>query len=195
MEFAYVIECSATAGSGVTPGTPVFYVGYSKDAVSGPATRIYQHFSAQGSKWTQVNPPKRVVSVQEGGKLLETAVYASYVAKYGWKCVRGASWCSVEQNTAPGFVDRVEKYSSNRQEDTVTACSSRKRHAPMPGTRVGTFQLGDNYAPLECRSLATCEHSCISESEEPGERVETNFRPSASQSVPEDHCLIVHGSA
>ena len=191
MEFVYVLQCTASKGSGVTPGQDVYYVGYTKDL---PA-RIYAHFCAgRGSRWTIMNPPNKIVCVQAGDKNMETALFAQYCAIYGHARVRGAAWCSVD-GAPPSFIDRVEKYPLPCQEDSVTACSSRKCHTAVPSGGVSRFKLGQDYAPLESRSLAGSEDSCVAQSEEFGERIEPNFRPTASQSVLEDHGLIVHGYA
>ena len=161
-EFVYVLECKASEDCpGVSPGTPVYYVGYSKDNSSGPVTRIYQHFMAQGSKWTQLNKRRKVVSVQLGDKLIETSVYAQNCALYGWQRVRGSSWCQDHMNK-PAFVEKVEKY---LEKDLVSASSSGKGHTPVFTRGILSMELMDDHTMSQCRSLRRHEDPAVAQAE------------------------------
>jgi predicted GIY-YIG superfamily endonuclease len=67
------------------------YVGYTEN----PSGRISQHFSGNGSKWTQKHQPVSVNSIQEVSsvayaKKLETIIYHKMKDYHGGSKVRGA---------------------------------------------------------------------------------------------------------
>lgn len=67
------------------------YVGYTEN----PSERISQHFSGNGSKWTQKHKPVSVNSIQEVSsvayaKKLETIIYHKMKDYHGGSKVRGA---------------------------------------------------------------------------------------------------------
>ena len=61
-----------------------YYVGHSKDL----PTRIAQHFLGEGSNWTKLYKPLRVLSVTPGSRDLETATFAALCVQKGWAPVR-----------------------------------------------------------------------------------------------------------
>ena len=93
----YVLECSPREEEGAS--FPTFYVGYTENLTK----RIAQHFLGAGSAWTKKFKPLRVLSVQEGGKKLETAVTVQMMITHGWKNVRGSGWSSVVMEIPPSF--------------------------------------------------------------------------------------------
>ena len=67
------------------------YVGYTEN----PATRLSQHFSGNGAKWTQKHQPISVNSIQKVSsvryaKNLETIIYNKMKNYHGGAKVRGA---------------------------------------------------------------------------------------------------------
>jgi predicted GIY-YIG superfamily endonuclease len=67
------------------------YVGFTQD----PLTRISQHFSGNGAKWTQKHQPISVNSIQKVSsvtyaKKLETIIYLKMKNYHGSAKVRGA---------------------------------------------------------------------------------------------------------
>ncbi|MGZ7067611.1 MAG: GIY-YIG nuclease family protein [Methanobacterium sp.] len=79
----YVIKCE----------NDKYYVGYSTKLFE----RINQHFMGEGSKWTQLHKPIRVVFVRELGideipTVIERQVTNEYIKKYGEYNVRGAGF-------------------------------------------------------------------------------------------------------
>jgi predicted GIY-YIG superfamily endonuclease len=67
------------------------YVGYTEN----PATRLSQHFSGNGAKWTQKHQPISVNSIQKVSsvryaKKLETIIYYEMKNYHGGAKVRGA---------------------------------------------------------------------------------------------------------
>ncbi len=67
-----------------------FYVGHSMDV----DTRVAEHFLGRGAAWTRLHAPLHVLSVQPGDESLENAQTFAFMAKYGWRNVRGGKWSS-----------------------------------------------------------------------------------------------------
>lgn len=78
-----------------------YYVGFTRDL----ELRIHQHCQAGGSEWCIENRPISVLSVQEGNENLEIAQTALMMSLYGWENVRGASYCKVNMNRPPPFME------------------------------------------------------------------------------------------
>ena len=80
---------------------PNWYVGQTNDI---PA-RIQEHWTGQGSKWTQAYPPISVVECTEipNGDAMgfEIAKFTEYALKYSWQRVRGGSFTRVDSGPPP----------------------------------------------------------------------------------------------
>lgn len=75
-----------------------WYVGYTHNLNS----RISQHMSGNGSRWTQLHKYKKIKKVvYPGSKLIERELTLKYMKKYGWENVRGAGWCVCEMKSCP----------------------------------------------------------------------------------------------
>ena len=90
--WVYVLECQ----------NGKLYVGYTANT----SRRIAEHFLGLGSMWTKKYKPVRVISRQEGGKPLETAITAQMMVQKGYQNVRGAGFCKVEMNE-PEFLQQA----------------------------------------------------------------------------------------
>ena len=75
-----------------------YYVGWSSD----PSTRIAEHFLGRGGAiWTKLHTPVRVLSVTPGGQELEDPTTILTMCQYGWRRVRGGSWCWPDMTAMP----------------------------------------------------------------------------------------------
>ena len=61
--------------------------------------RISQHFNGQGSKWTKLYKPLHILEVSD--KETEKDLTLRLMTEYGWKNVRGGSWCAVNLTYNP----------------------------------------------------------------------------------------------
>lgn len=69
-----------------------YYVGKTIDL----ASRLRQHFSGNGSAWTQLHPPVKLLRVFENvAASREDEITMQYMAEFGWQNVRGGSYCDV----------------------------------------------------------------------------------------------------
>lgn len=75
-----------------------WYIGYT-DRKNGD--RFQEHFSGNGSKWTQLYKPIQVMEWREGTLEEENKITLEYMEKYGWWNVRGGSYCQVEMTKPP----------------------------------------------------------------------------------------------
>lgn len=75
-----------------------WYVGYT-DRKDGE--RFTEHFTGNGSKWTQLYKPVEVMEWRNGTLKDENKVTLEYMQKYGWWNVRGGSYCNVEMSKPP----------------------------------------------------------------------------------------------
>ncbi|ARF11227.1 hypothetical protein Klosneuvirus_1_84 [Klosneuvirus KNV1] len=75
-----------------------WYVGYT-DRMDGE--RFTEHFTGNGSKWTQIYKPVEVMEWRDGTLEDENKVTLEYMQKYGWWNVRGGSYCNVEMSKPP----------------------------------------------------------------------------------------------
>lgn len=75
-----------------------WYVGYT-DRKDGE--RFTEHFTGQGSKWTQLYKPVEVMEWRDGTLEDENKVTLEYMQKYGWWNVRGGSYCNIEMSKPP----------------------------------------------------------------------------------------------
>ena len=114
-----------------------YYVGYTDDV----PRRIAEHFMARGAHWTRTHPPVKVLEVVPGNKELENATTIALMCKYGWRNVRGGTWCSVEMRsmpTPPGTSPGAETAAGDprrrgtRMSARITSSTCRKT---TPGTR------------------------------------------------------------
>ena len=87
--------------------------------------RICQHFTGNGSLWTKKYKPLHVVSCQEGGKALESAVTASLVATKGFQNVRGAGYCQVEMQE-PDWVLQAKDYQAWKSKPKVSSVGAQQ---------------------------------------------------------------------
>ena len=74
-----------------------FYVGWSSD----PCVRIAEHVTGRGALWTKLHPPLRVLSITPGGIELEDPTTILTMCQYGWRRVRGGSWCNPDMTAMP----------------------------------------------------------------------------------------------
>ncbi|ARF11873.1 hypothetical protein Klosneuvirus_3_8 [Klosneuvirus KNV1] len=75
-----------------------WYVGYT-DRKDGE--RFTEHFTGNGSKWTQLYKPVQVMEWRKGTLEDENTVTLEFMEKYGWWNVRGGSYCNVEMSKPP----------------------------------------------------------------------------------------------
>jgi predicted GIY-YIG superfamily endonuclease len=68
-----------------------YYVGYSLLYKH----RIEKHFAGEGSSWTRLHKPVKVLEVVDGDKDTEREVTLRYMREYGWENVRGAGYTAV----------------------------------------------------------------------------------------------------
>lgn len=74
-----------------------YYVGYSEQL----ETRFEQHFNGEGSEWTKLHRPIRVIEVVPADKSTEKTKTIEYMKKYGVEHVRGSYWCQVILRNRP----------------------------------------------------------------------------------------------
>jgi predicted GIY-YIG superfamily endonuclease len=72
-----------------------YYVGYSENL----NRRVYQHFNDEGSKWTKLHKPVKLLSVMVGGKNEETAEALRLMEIHGKDNVRGGAYTRTELKT------------------------------------------------------------------------------------------------
>ena len=65
-----------------------WYVGWSSQV----KVRIASHFLGNGSEWTELHKPLRVVACIEGDTTLEDLTTIALMAQHGWEKVRGGKW-------------------------------------------------------------------------------------------------------
>jgi predicted GIY-YIG superfamily endonuclease len=75
-----------------------WYVGYT-DRENG--NRFPEHFNNNGSKWTQLYKPLKVVEWRQGTLIDENNVTLEYMKKYGWQNVRGGRYCNIKMKNPP----------------------------------------------------------------------------------------------
>lgn len=75
-----------------------WYIGYTERK---DGERFDEHFSGQGSVWTQLYKPIQVMEWRDGTMEDENRVTLEYMNKYGWWNVRGGKWCSVKMTHPP----------------------------------------------------------------------------------------------
>ncbi|MCU7121065.1 GIY-YIG nuclease family protein [Salmonella enterica] len=71
-----------------------YYVGYTLNF----HRRMEEHFSGNGSLWTQKYSPIECVEVIHGFELEEKYTTLRYMEKYGSENVRGGPWCKVDMS-------------------------------------------------------------------------------------------------
>ena len=80
---------------------PNWYIGQTNDIPS----RIQEHWTGQGSKWTQLYPPVSVVECTEvpngDATGFEIAKFTEYAIRYSWQRVRGGSFTRVDCGPPP----------------------------------------------------------------------------------------------
>lgn len=69
-----------------------YYVGYSLLHTH----RIQQHFEGNGSSWTKLHKPIRIVELIEGDKDTERETTLRYMRLYGWENVRGGGYTAIQ---------------------------------------------------------------------------------------------------
>ena len=69
-----------------------YYVGYSLLYKH----RIQKHFDGDGSSWTRLHKPVKVVEILEGTKDTEREVTLRYMRTHGWENVRGAGYTAID---------------------------------------------------------------------------------------------------
>lgn len=66
-----------------------YYIGFTKNLLR----RLNEHKSGNGSSWTKLHKPIRVLEVIDGGLSQEKKLTVRYATIYGADKVRGADWC------------------------------------------------------------------------------------------------------
>jgi predicted GIY-YIG superfamily endonuclease len=77
-----------------------YYIGRTNDSI----VRIQQHMQGKGAQWTKLHAPVglieckpcKAVTPQEADQL-ETVWSLEYMARYGWRNVRGGYFCHVDE--------------------------------------------------------------------------------------------------
>lgn len=69
-----------------------YYVG----KTSNPYFRVESHFNSEGSEWTKINKPVKLLELIEGDDYDEDKYTKKYMDKYGIDNVRGGSYTSVK---------------------------------------------------------------------------------------------------
>ena len=67
-------------------------------------TRLSQHMSGNGSRWSKMHGVKRLEAVKvldSYNNTWEDATTLQYMQKYGYKCVRGGSYCRIKMEFPP----------------------------------------------------------------------------------------------
>ena len=85
-----------------------YYVGWSK-SWEGLGFRLNSHFTSQGAAWTKLHPPKLLISAVPGDKSVERETTLKLASQHTWQKVRGAAWCQVNLQRAPGQLDSYTK--------------------------------------------------------------------------------------
>jgi predicted GIY-YIG superfamily endonuclease len=94
----YVLECQPS----VKGARPNYYVGISLCSLH---SRLAQHWSGRGSKWTRLHPPIRIHSVRWGGTDIERKVTIEMARIHGAEYVRGGPWCQSPPPVRAGALD------------------------------------------------------------------------------------------
>ena len=94
-----------------------YYVGYSSDI----SARITQHFSGEGSKWTQMHKPIRIYDVQRGDEHIEKLTTITMMIKHGWRNVRGGPYCAVNLESPPKCL-KCDYQASHQWEEWLEIC-------------------------------------------------------------------------
>ena len=81
-----------------------WYCGFSKEV----EVRIASHFLGNGSLWTKKYKPVEVISVKEGGMLLENVTTISLMATYGFENVRGGKYCKIDLPLPPSLAKALK---------------------------------------------------------------------------------------
>ena len=69
-----------------------YYVGKTNN----PTFRLHSHFNSNGSKWTQMHKPIKLITlIQQNDKFDEDKYTLMYMEKYGIDNVRGGSFCQI----------------------------------------------------------------------------------------------------
>ncbi len=76
-----------------------YYVGFTNRNVN---IRFQEHIDGDGSKWTRIYKPLQLINVIPGDLQTENEVTLQMMEKYGWRNVRGGSWCQVNLKYRPG---------------------------------------------------------------------------------------------
>ena len=67
-------------------------------------TRLAQHMSGNGSRWSKMHGVKRLEAVKfldTYNSTWEDCTTIIYMQKYGFKCVRGGSYCRIKMDSPP----------------------------------------------------------------------------------------------
>ena len=76
-----------------------YYVGFTTQR--GYPWRMQAHFNGEGSTWTRLHKPLRVLETKPGGKDLEREETLRMMRSYGWEKVRGAAWTACNLRLPP----------------------------------------------------------------------------------------------
>lgn len=92
-----------------------YYVGRTANIL----TRIEQHFTGRGAKYTKKYKPLKVIQViRELSKDDERNKTIEIMKKYGWEKVRGSCWCSIEISK-PNYIDNNICWLDNKKIDII----------------------------------------------------------------------------
>ncbi len=76
-------------------------------------TRIAQHFTGAGSRWTVLHKPVQVLSCLPGDRVLENVTTVALMCEHGWQRVRGGPWCQIELPACPAPITKAMQYNSS----------------------------------------------------------------------------------
>ena len=95
-----------------------FYIG----KTSNYNKRLSEHFNCQGSEWTKMYKPIKVIFVIEVTNQqdpmctqTEDLFTQAFMLKYGWKNVRGGQYCQINKNYSY-VTNHLKLYSSEKEE-------------------------------------------------------------------------------
>ncbi|MBA3750830.1 MAG: hypothetical protein H0X03_08095, partial [Nitrosopumilus sp.] len=83
-----------------------YYIGWTNKDIH---LRYAEHKAGVGAGWTKKYPPTSILKAQVGTKRTENELTLKYMKKYGWKNVRGGSWCNVDLDGPPNY-KKIEHY-------------------------------------------------------------------------------------
>jgi len=132
-----------------------YYVGKSNAAEN----RIVQHFAQNGSEWTKLYPPIKVLSIENGDAFDEEKYTLIAMEKYGIGNVRGGSYCKVnlskeEQDKAQQTIRSVADkcYKCGNSGHFASYCHAQRSSPPQDAPK----NAPKNVTPKNATACVTC---------------------------------------